>query len=379
MIPTKIMQVVYSLNTGGSESLSRDIILGLNRRTFSPSICALGEGGAIQDELEQHGVRCYTMHRRSGIDTSLPWRLYRLFRQEKVQIVQTHHHGQLLYSILGARLAGARVIHAEHDFYSLQSKKVQQQLRWSARWCDSIVGVSEGVSEFLRHDVGIPRRKVVTIHNGVDCERFTPRNSVTRQEVGLSTEDLLIGTVARLEPVKDLFMLLNAFQIVRRVCSSVKLLIVGDGSLKAGLEHRAKDLGLEKDVLFLGRRSDIPAVLGLLDIFVLSSFEEGLPLVILEAMAAGKPVVATAVGSVPEIVTSETGVLVPRREPDQLAGALQKLLLDATLRMAMGKAGRALVESRYNLNDTVKRYQSLYEAVPFRTVGWNAPSVPGHS
>jgi glycosyltransferase involved in cell wall biosynthesis len=176
-------------------------------------------------------------------------------------------------------------------------------------------------------------------------------------------EDLLVGTIARLEPEKDLFLLLEAFQSVRRVCPSVKLLIVGDGSLKADLEQRAKHRGLEKDVLFFGPRSDIPAVLGLFDVFVLSSFEEGLPLVILEAMAAGKPVVATAVGSIPEIVTSETGVLVPKRDPERLAGALHRLLDDSALRRAMGRAGRALVESRYNLNDTVKGYQSLYEAM----------------
>ena len=366
---TKIMQVVYSLNMGGSESLSRDIILGLDRRIFSPSICALGEGGAIQDELERHGVPCYTMHRRSGIDKSLPWRLYQVFRREQVDIVQTHHLGQLLYSVLGARLAGARLIHVEHEYYTLQSRKARRWLRWLARWCETIVGVSEGVSKFLRDEVGIPRRKVVTVPNGVDCERFAPRHSVTRQEAGFSTEDLLVGTIARLEPEKDLFMLLDAFQIVRRICSSAKLLIVGDGSLEAGLEDRAKHLGLEKDVLFFGQRSDIPALLGLFDVFVLSSFEEGLPLVILEAMAAGKPVVATAVGSIPEIVTSETGVLVPRRDPERLADALQWLLLDATLRRSMGRAGRALVGSRYNLNDTVKRYQSLYEALPLRTAG----------
>ena len=360
---TKVMQVVYTLEPGGSESLSRDIILGLDQRTFSSSICALAGGGALENELKKERVPCYVMNRRSGFDKSLPWRLYRVFQRDRVDIVQTHHLGQLLYSVLGARMAGARLIHVEHECYSLQSRKAQGRLRWLSRWCDAVVGVSEGVSEFLRKEVGIPSSKVGTIRNGVDCQRFASHHWLTRDEAGFSDTDVLIGTVARLEPEKDLFVLLDAFHRVRALYSNAKLLIVGDGSLKGSLEQQASDLGLAKDVLFLGWRSDIPAVLGLFDIFVLSSFEEGLPMVILEAMAAAKPVIATAVGSIPDVVSSETGFLVPRRDPERLAGALQTLVLDAARRQTLGRAGRVFVESRYNLHDTVKGYQRLYEAM----------------
>jgi sugar transferase (PEP-CTERM/EpsH1 system associated) len=360
---TKVMQVVYTLEPGGSENLSRDIILGLDQDTFNSSICALAGGGALEGELKKERVPCYVMNRRSGFDKSLPWRLYQVFRRDRVDIVQTHHLGQLLYSVFGARMVGARLIHVEHECYTLQSHKAQRRLRWLSRWCDTVVGVSEAVSDFLRKEVGIPSNKVVTILNGVDCQRFAPRYFSTRDEAGFSAKDVLIGTVARLEPEKDLFVLLDAFHRVRRLCSNAKLVIVGDGSLKGSLEQRTSHLGLEKDVLFLGWRSDIPAVLGLFDIFVLSSFEEGLPLVILEAMAAAKPVVATAVGSIPDVVTSDTGFVVPRRDAEGLAGALQTLVLDPALRQTLGRAGRILVESRYNLHDTVKGYQRLYETM----------------
>jgi glycosyltransferase involved in cell wall biosynthesis len=363
MMTSKVMQVVYNLEPGGSEGLSRDIILGLDPRTFSSSICALAGGGALESELKKERVPCYVMNRRSGFDKSLPWRLYRVFQRDRVDIVQTHHFGQLIYSVFGARMAGARLIHVEHEYYSIQSRKAQRRLRWLSRWCDAVVGVSEGVSEFLRKEVGIPSSKVRTIRNGVDCQRFAPRQFSTRDEAGFSTTDVLIGTVARLEPEKDLLVLLEAFHRVRMLYSNAKLLIVGDGSLKGSLGQHTSHLGLTKDVMFLGWRSDIPALLGLFDIFVLSSFEEGLPLVILEAMAAAKPVVATAVGGIPDVISSCTGFLVPRRDPERLAGALQTLVLDPTLRNTLGRAGRMFVESRYNLRDTVKGYQRLYETM----------------
>src|SRR5205823_5710525 len=108
----------------------------------------------------------YVMNRRSGFDKVLPWRLYRVFRREQVDIVQTHHLGELLYSVFGARLAGARIIHVEHEYYTLQSRKAQRRLRWLSRWCDAVVGVSEGVSRYLRDEVGISTSKVVTVVNG---------------------------------------------------------------------------------------------------------------------------------------------------------------------------------------------------------------------
>jgi glycosyltransferase involved in cell wall biosynthesis len=160
-----------------------------------------------------------------------------------------------------------------------------------------------------------------------------------------------------------MFVLLEAFHRIRTTCSNAKLVVVGDGSQKEALQQKASDLGLAKDVLFMGWRTDIPAVISLFDIFVLSSFEEGLPLVILEAMAAAKPVVATAVGSIPAVVNCETGFVVPRRDPERLAEALLALVLDPPLRRILGKAGRVCVETRYNVCDTVKGYQRLYETI----------------
>jgi glycosyltransferase involved in cell wall biosynthesis len=208
----------------------------------------------------------------------------------------------------------------------------------------------------------------VTIYNGVDVTRF-PVASVqataqARRAIGMPVGVPLVGSLGRLHPQKGFSDLLTAFAQVRQRVSSVRLFVAGDGELRDDLEAQARSLGIAAAVTFAGVRADVSEILAALDVFVLPSLWEGMPNAVLEAMAAGLPVVATAVGGTPEVVVDRvTGLLVPPQDPGALARAIERLLRDPGLRRTMGRAGRRRVERHFHIQETVRQVQDLYEAL----------------
>jgi len=290
--------------------------------------------------------------------------LYRLLRKEKVDLVQTHHLGQLLYTIGPARLLGIPVIHTEHEYYTyLQRSRNQWMARWVLPLAWKTVVVGEDVGRFFTDRIRIAPKKLEIIHQGI---AMTPTHSVDvsmiRAELKLDpSAGPVIGHVARLTAAKDQETLLRAFARVVESRPTARLVMVGDGELRGRLVGLSAELGLGESVRFAGFRPDIQRLLPAFDLFVLSSHEEGLPISLLEAMAAGRPVVATAVGCIPELVSSgERGLVVPPRHPEKLADAILKLFSDDSARARYAQAGKRHVESRFSLSEMIHRYESLY-------------------
>jgi len=359
-----LMQVVHSLAHGGSESLARDLALRLDRSRFRSSMCAMDIGGPVADDLQRAAIPFYIIGRRPGFDWRLIPKLYRLFHREQVDIVQTHHLTQLIYGGVGARLAGAVLVHVEHEYFTLMSTRAKRRLRVLALLCQRVVAVGDEVGAFLLREVGLNSSRVTVIRNGVDVTRYSPQVREPRETFGLSTEDRLIGHVARLEAEKDQKTLLFAFRSVLDTYPNAKLVIVGDGSLRGDLEKEAKSLGIARRVGFLGLRKDVADLLPHFEVFVLSSVKEGLPLAILEAMACGRPVVATSVGELPQLIRNGvTGLTVRPGDPASLAGAITAILERRDWAENMGRAARQLIEEKFNLTFTVSRYQALYDSL----------------
>ena len=362
--PYHLMQVVYSLFHGGSERLACELALRLDPSRVRSSVCALYAGGPLADTLEKAAIRFHIAGRRPGFDWPLIPRLYQLFREEQVDLVQTHHLAQLIYSGVGARLAGARLVHVEHEYFSLKAPRVKRRLRAMGALCHRIVAVGDEIEDFLVRVVGLPPSKVIVIPNGVDVECYRPRPRVAREALGLRPWGRLIGHVARLEAEKDQASLLQAFRTVVDTCPDARLLIVGDGSRRSELQGLAGTLGIAERVDFLGPRKDVEDLLPHLNVFVLSSLNEGLPLAILEAMACARPVVATAIGEIPRVVRDGvTGLTVPPGDSAALARAITVVLERPESAATMGRAARQLVEERFSLTSMVGRYQALYESI----------------
>jgi len=284
------------------------------------------------------------------------FRLLRVLRRLEPDLVHSRNWGAI-EAVPAARLAGVRaIVHSEHgrelaDPEGLNARRNRFR-RLLAPLIDRIVTVSDDLKAWLEETVKLPGAKLLVIPNGVDTERFSPaRRLEGRQALQVSDETTVVGTVGRLNGIKDYPTLLTAFADVARRAEHVRLVFVGDGPQRAALEAAAAALGMKERVSFLGERTDVPALIAGLDVFVLPSIAEGMSNTLLEAMAAGRPVVATSVGGNPELVEDGvTGTLVPAR-----------------LRTAHGEAARARAVMEFGLASMASRYRNLYRALAART------------
>jgi L-malate glycosyltransferase len=318
----------------------------------------------LSEELARYGIPYHVLWRK-GIEAGVLARLYRCFRQEKARVVHTHQFPQLLFSLLPAKACGARIVHTEHEYYlyrkDARARRIFKQL---TRFCSAFTVVGPEVARYYTEELGVSSARMHVISNAVDLDQFRVAGQDARTRLGLSKEEVILGIVGRLEPEKDHRTLLRAFQALITHGQAARLLIVGDGSLRGELESQCRALDLERHVTFLGARSDIPQVLAAFDVFVLSSVQEGVPLSVVEAMGAGKPVIATDVGGLRMLVKPAiNGLLVPPADPLALEAAMRDLAGNAALRQEMGKRGRQIAQESFGVSSMINGYQNLYESV----------------
>ncbi len=357
-----VVEVLFSLGLGGSEIVGKDLAVGLQReQNYRCAVCAVEKGGILADELASVGIPTFIAREGGGGVMMGIMKLIRFLRLFRPAVVHTHHLNELFYGFIGAKLAGARIVHTEHEYYSLRGTDKKRMLRFLSLFCNHVTTVGEDVTEFLRNEVGIPSRKLVTIPNGISLPAFAGDYPQCRDALGIGKDETVIGIVARLEPVKGHDILFQAFCKVLTGYPRCRLLVVGDGSRREALEVETRRLGIAGNVTFLGARRDIAQILSHLDLQVLSSREEGLPVSILEGMAAGLPLVATAVGSIPEVIVSgENGLLVQPENVEELAEALTRLVREPELRARYGAAAHNTITSRFNFAQTLTSYHNIF-------------------
>ncbi len=359
--PSVVMQVTWSLVAGGSEMYALTIASNLDRDRYRSMLCAVDQGGALEGEIKEAGIPYQIMNRRPGLDFKLMWRLYKLFRKARVEVVQTHHFNQLFYSALGARLSGARIIHTEHSIECFKRRRLRVALRILSLFCDKVIAIGRDGAEVLREQVGIPSDKLEIIRAGVDTSAFSESKSEARRALALGETDRVVTIVARLFPEKNHRLLLEAFAEVTRRMENAKLLVVGEGVERDSIQKEISRLGLDRNVQMLGVRRDVARILAASDVFVLSSDREGLPIAVLEAMSAGLPVVASSVGDLPSVVRDkETGLLFPPKDARALARALIEVLSDPERAARMGARGQRLASENYGLRSMIGRFETIY-------------------
>lgn len=357
-----VAQVTWSLVAGGSEMYAYTIASHLDPDRFSCVLCAVDQGGALEDEIRRAGIPAFIMHRRPGIDLRMMWRLYKLFRKLRVQVIQTHHFNQLFYSLPGARLLGVRIIHTEHDVELVKRPRLCTAMKLMSRCCYRMVAIGTDIAAMFRDELGIPATKIEIVRAGVNLEAYHEDRAAARTALGLHAEDRVAVIVARLFPEKNHKLLLAAFAEVAPALADARLLIVGEGVERDAIRAEIARLGLDDRVQMLGVRRDIPTILAASDVFVLASDREGLPIAVLEAMAAARPIVATRVGDLPAVVEDgATGYLVAPGDGNALATALTTVLGDSAAAECMGAAAREVAQ-RYSLRAMIDRYETLYSA-----------------
>ena len=361
----RILYVNHCMAMGGIENMIVDFTRHVPLDEFDPHVAVFEGGGSLERVLETGHVPVHHLNKREGIDFGLLFRLRRLIQAQGVDVIHSHNYSAWLYACLAARGIGNVIhVHTEHSEVDLFQRRYFAE-RWLSRFTSYVVAVSRHVHDVMIHDIGISPRRVRLIYNGVNTTRFAPNanaRDASRRGLGLSPNQVVIGVVARLAVIKNHEALLRAYASLsqepgNRAC----LIIVGDGPERAALEQVAYGLGVTSGVTFLGERHDVPELLNAFDIYALTSFNEGMSLTLLEAMSAGLPVVATAVGGNVEIVEEGvTGYLVPSGDVGSLSERLRYLVASPDVRTLMGQAARARVLRLFDQQGMMRDYLALY-------------------
>lgn len=359
--PLRVMFVHTFMPVGGAETLLVNLIRRLDRDRFIPEVCCLKFPGPLGEVIGEE-VALFSHLLRGKYDLRVLPKLTRLLKRRKIDAVVTVGAGdRMFWGRLAAKAAGVPVILTA--LHSTGWPDVVGRLnRMLTPITDGFIGVAKEHGRYLREVERFPAKKVFVIPNGVDVNRFQPRaaDPKLRAKLGLAESAPVVGIVAALRPEKNHQQFLRAAAKVRAAVPAARFLIVGDGETRPELEQLCQELGLTDAVIFAGTRSDVPELLSLMDVVVLTSHMEANPVTILEAMACGKPFVAPRVGSIPEtIVEGETGYLTAPGSDDETAAALLDILRSPEKTVAMGEAARRRAVEHYSLECMVDGYQDL--------------------
>ena len=360
------MQVVHSMDIAGVEKVVYSIVKGLDNEKFSFSICCLDFIGELGERLIKEGFEVISLDRTPGTDFSLIRKLIRILKDQQIDIVHTHQYTPYFYGATAAIFSGrSKVIFTEHGRH--QPDRLRPRRVIYNQFLNLFTGRITGVSNFSKDSLvrfeRLPARKIDVIYNGIKLEEFkiSIDREAKRMELGMDRDEIAIGMIGRFDPVKNHSLLLEAFKEVIKNIPKAKLLLIGDGPLRESLQFTVYSLQLERNVIFLGIRRDIPQVLQALDIYCLSSIAEATSLTLLEAMAVGLHVVATDAGGNPEIVLrDQTGILVSPSNYIEFAKAIITLAQDSEKRRRMGEAGKKRVKSLFTMDKMLEQYENLY-------------------
>ncbi len=356
----RVMFLTTSMPIGGAEILLMSLVRGLDRARFAPEVACLKERGPLGEELAAE-VPVYCQLLRHKFDLRVLSRLWRLLRSRKIDAVVTVGAGdKMFWGRLAARLAGVPVVvSALHSTGWPDS--VGRLNRLLTPLTDGFIGVADAHAEHLVAHERFPREKVHTIYNGVDTEQFAPRDGLAiRNELGLPPSAPVVGILAALRPEKNHELFLAGAAAIQAELPEAHFLIIGDGPQRSKVEQLAATLGIAERTHLLGSRSDVPALLGAIDVLALTSHNEASPVSILEALSCGVPVVAAEVGSVPETIEhGQTGMLFKAGDVDGYVAAMLQLLKDQSLREQLGARGRQRVVDERSLTAMVGGYESL--------------------
>ena len=355
---------------GGLENGLVNLINRIPADRYRQAVVCLEDFTSFSERIRSPNVEIVALHKKDGKDLGVYIRLWRTLRRLHPAIVHTRNLGTI-DMVFPAMLAGVRRrVHGEHgwDMVDLhgKSRKYRQLRRICVPFIKRFITVSEDLGEWLTDQVGAPSAKVETICNGVDTERFNPEGAEVVRMPDAPADALVIGTIGRAVPVKDQLTLVDAFgRLVAQYPDQrhlLRLVLVGDGPELATLRARVAELNLGDLAWLPGRLDGVERVLRGFDIFVLTSLNEGISNTILEAMATGLPIVATAVGGNPELVDDgDTGFLVPVSDAEALSRVLGRYLAEPELRRQQGRQARDKAERHYSLNVMVDRYVSVYD------------------
>lgn len=359
------MQITHDLAIGGLQQVVVNLCKTIDRSKFDVSVLCLRRKGDFAPQIEKMGIKIFALPREPNkVDYLAFLKVAKILRQQKIEIIHTHNSEPFVDGTLGALLSPVKtIVHTDHGRVFPDKLKYMIHEWIVSQFAYKVVGVSQPTSTNLIKYEKISPKKITTIFNGIDGEKYqiSVNKKLKKKELGLNGHWPILGTIGRLVPEKGIPYLLNAMPKLLTVFPKAKLLIIGDGFLQNHLKALVKESGLKNNVVFTGNRLDIPEVLNILDVFILSSISEGLPMVLLEALAAGCPIVATDVGGVSTAIKNGiNGTLIDPKNSDLISSETLRLLQDRSLRDKYIENGLKLFRTKFAMKVMAKKYEQLY-------------------
>ncbi|MBI5070614.1 MAG: glycosyltransferase family 4 protein [Deltaproteobacteria bacterium] len=373
----RVCMVVNNLDVGGLEKVVLSLARHLPAAEVELSLVCLSGPGKLFGDLPLPPGACLVLDKRAEVNAAerlrtplLLARIARFLRARRVEVVHTHNLAPLLYGGLAARLLGPwrpAVAYSEHNQVYRAGGRALRRFGRYLRLADEVVAVSHDLRKTLVEKLQVART-VRVLHNGIDPGAFVGADAeAVERELGRREGEFLVGTAVVLSEQKGIRYLLEAARLVREADPSIRFVVAGDGPLRGELEAQARDMGLGDGVRFLGYRRDVPQLIAALDAYVLPSLWEGLPLALLEALAGGKPILATTVGGNPEVVTDrENGLLFPPRDPGAIARAVLEIRRDPALRRRMREANVEKFRRSFSVASMAGAHVELYRELAAR-------------
>jgi len=360
-----ILHLIETSDVGGAEKVMIDLACGLEKRGFH-SIACLRKEGMLYDELVKRGVETYVLEENGFFDLGFLVKLVMIVIKKKVSIIHAHEFLMNVYGTIVGMISATPVVITLHGkLYYVDKWWRRLALRFASLF-SQLTCVSEDLQCYVSKELQIPYNRIKTIYNGIDTKiRVRGNNySLIKTELGIRDGYKIVGTVANLNPIKGHIYLLRAIPTIIQEYPKIIFLFVGKGEEEQKLRSEAMNLGISDYVRYLGFRSDVPELLSLMDIFVLPSLSECLPLSVLEAMAFSIPAVVTNVGGNREIIDDGvTGYVVPAGDPERLAEKILLLLRDKKNAECIGLKGSETIGRKFSIDKMLEQYRSLYNSL----------------
>jgi len=365
----KILHLISSRGLYGAERVAIELckkmrqyncesIIGALQNTHNPHV-------EIADEARKNSIRSVIFSCKGKLDFKVIFSIKSFVKNNDIDIIHCHGYKSNFYGVLAGR-KGTPIVTTNHNWLiSHWRLRMYRQLdSILMRYFDRIIAVSDGIKTEMQK-YAVPEGKIRVIDNGIDMARFHGISSAAsvKKELGLGEDITIVGTIGNLGQEKGQKYLLQAARGINQNYKNVKILLVGDGPLQADLMQQAVQLGLSDSIIFTGYRTDIPRLLSIMDIFVLPSLIEGLPMVLLEAMASKKPIIATNVGAIPKVINNDNGILVEPKDVAGLQHAIENLLQNSAMRHKYATAGYETVKANFSSDRMCSKYYELYKEV----------------
>jgi glycosyltransferase involved in cell wall biosynthesis len=360
----KILQVIDSLRIGGSESLAASLAEQFGRRGIECHICAMGSDGPLRERLNQASIKATHLSTPQGVSLGAMLSVGQLALRCRSNVILTHHFRQLVHAVPAATLLRRKLVHVEHDYHSYEQRPdILQKFALIAPFVHKFVFVSDQIRDWFAKRLPKAAAKCVSIPNGIDTDRFNRHEEARislRNQLDTQKNTVIVGTCARLEPIKDLGLLIQGFGLMVKALThtglDARLVLVGEGSQREILGQLVSSLGLEDKCHFAGVVSDVHNWLSAFDVYAITSVDEGLPLSVLEAMSANLPIVSVNVGSLASVVDDSVGAILKNRTQEILGEKLIEFCKDLPGVQARGARARSTIVERYSCLAMIEGY-----------------------